>query len=209
MKLYSYWRSSAAYRVRIALHFKEIAFQYVAINLLRQEHNSDAYRNINPYGLVPALQTDDGQVLCQSGAIISYLEQTQPSPALLPNDPIERAKNQAWALTIACEIHPLNLPSVTTYLKENLAVDSGALDQWRHNWFSRSFSILEQQVQAPPYCQGDNITLADLYLIPQIYNALRAKHDMSTYPKLLSIYESCNQLTPFTLAQPEHQPDAA
>ncbi|MAQ09451.1 MAG: maleylacetoacetate isomerase [Gammaproteobacteria bacterium] len=209
MKLYSYWRSSAAYRVRIALHFKEIAFQYVPINLLRQEHNSDSYRKINPYGLVPALQTDDGQVLCQSGAIISYLEQTQPSPALLPDDPIARAQTQAWALTIACEIHPLNLPSVTTYLKEQLAVDSGATDQWIHNWFSRSFAVLEQQVLAQPYCQGDSITLADLYLIPQIYNALRASHDMNTYPRLLSIYESCNQLTPFSMAQPGHQPDAA
>jgi maleylpyruvate isomerase len=208
MKLYSYWRSSAAYRVRIALHYKAIEFQYVPINLLQQEHNGSAYRKINPYGLVPALETDQGQVLCQSGAIIDYLEQTRPSPALLPDDPVTRAKIQAWALTIACEIHPLNLPSVTTYLKQQLAADSDATDQWMHNWFSRSFSVLEQQVQAKPYCQGDSITLADLYLIPQIYNALRAKHDMNAYPRLFSIYESCNQLTPFIQALPEHQPDA-
>jgi maleylacetoacetate isomerase len=213
MKLYSYWRSSAAYRVRIVLNLKGLVasedYQIVPVSLLDAEHQSDEYLAINPTGLVPALQLDDGRVLTQSTAIIEWLDTVYPHPALQPQDAFERARVMSWVQIIACEIHPLNNIGVMNFLKSSFSVEpSEVVTTWYYYWLRRGFDPLEKELSAAPYCYGETPTIADAYLIPQVYNAMRFKFDFTDYPKIMSIWDTCNQLDAFQRALPEHQPDA-
>jgi maleylacetoacetate isomerase len=209
MKLYSYWHSSAAYRVRIALHHKGVEYELVPVNLLASEHKAEDYLRVNPVGLVPALELDDGRHLTQSTAILHWLESRYPEPALLPEDPFEQARVLGWAQTVACEIHPLNNVAVLNFLKAELSVAPDSVNTtWYYHWLERGLDALEAEIVAAPYCHGAALTLADLYLVPQLYNARRFKFDLQAYPKLLSVWDACNALPAFQDALPQNQPDA-
>lgn len=209
MKLYSYWRSSAAYRVRIALQLKAIETDYVAVNLLEAEHKSTDYLARNPAGLVPTLELDDGHCLTQSLAIIDYLDSAYPTPPLLPVEPLEKARVQSMAYTVACEIHPLNNMGVLNYLKAEYDTDQSRLNDWMYHWLDRGFSTLEAEIDAAPFAVGTAVTLADVLLVPMAYNALRFEYPLeSKHPKLYSVWLACNELPAFQAARPEAQPDA-
>ncbi len=209
MKLYSYWRSSAAYRVRIALNIKGIDYQYCPVNLLNDEHRAAAYLAINPAGLVPSLTLADGRQLNQSLAIIQWLESEYPQPALLPEDHYQRAQVLEMAYTIACEIHPLNNMSILKYLRTEYAADESQTTRWMHQWLQRGFNTLEQQVSATPFATGETIGLVDLLLVPMAYNAIRFNYPLQQqHPKLFAIWQTCNTLQPFIDALPENQTDA-
>jgi maleylacetoacetate isomerase len=210
VKLYSYYRSSAAFRVRIALNLKGLAYETQAIHLIKDGgHNRrPEYRAINPQMRVPALVTPGGEVLIQSLAIIEYLDETHPQPPLLPKDPIARAKVRALSELIACDIHPLNNTSSLRYLKNKLGQEQSAIDTWYHHWVLEGFEALEQLIEAGPYCCGDAVTIADVCLVPQLYNARRLKVPLDKFPKILSVDAACLQLPAFDRARPENQPDA-
>ena len=209
MKLFSYWRSSAAYRVRIALNIKGLEVDFAPINLLAHEHKSSDYLARNPAGLVPALQLDDGRYLNQSTAIIQWLDSEYPEPALLPGDSYDRARVLAMVNTVACEIHPLNNMGVLNYLKAEYDADSEKLNQWMYHWLDRGFSTLEAEIGAAPYCFGKEVTMADLLLVPMVYNALRFKYELeSRQQKVFTVWQACNEIPAFIDAQPENQPDA-
>jgi maleylacetoacetate isomerase len=204
-ELYTYFRSSAAYRVRIALNLKEIDHTLTVVNLLTADHQQEAYKAVNPQGLVPALKLPDGRILSQSPAILSYLERTHTNLPLLPSDPFDAALIEQWCDVIACDIHPVNNLRVLKYLTGELKVSEADKIAWYQHWISLGFESLEGQIKAAPYCFGDKVTLADLYLIPQVYNALRFHQDMSNFPKIMSVYEACNKLDAFIAAAPEQQ----
>jgi maleylpyruvate isomerase len=210
VKLYSYFRSSAAYRVRIALNLKGRAYDTVPIHLTRDGgHNRrPEFRAVNPQMRVPALVTDSGDVLIQSLAIIEYLDEIQPKPPLLPNDPIARAHVRALAQLIACDIHPLNNTSPLRYLKHQLKQEQSAIDAWYHHWVIDGFEPLEQLVRPGPYCWGAEVTLADICLVPQVANARRLKVPLDKFPKIVAIDAACQKLAAFEKARPENQPDA-
>ncbi|NVK42205.1 MAG: maleylacetoacetate isomerase [Oceanospirillaceae bacterium] len=208
MELFTYFRSSAAYRVRIALNLKGIEHRLTPVNLLQGEHLGDDYRALNPQGLVPALKLDDGRLLTQSTAILEYLEAEYPDRPLLPADHYEAARVRAWSNLIACDIHPVDNLRVLKYLKGTLAISDDEKTAWYQHWIHEGFKALELQLAAEPYCHGSDVTLADLYLIPQVYNALRFELDMSAYPKIHSIWDACNALPAFDDARPENQPDS-
>ena len=213
LQLYSYFRSSAAYRLRIALHLKGLAFDTVPVHLLKGggEQLQSAYRAINPAALVPALQ-DDGATLTQSLAIMEYLEETHPQPPLLPADPLGRARVRALALTVACDIHPLNNLRVLTYLSGELQASGDARNDWARHWMALGFSALEAHLVHSPqtgvFCHGDTPTLADCCLVPQVFNAHRFELDMAPYPTLARIAQHCQSLEPFLAAHPARQPDS-
>ena len=211
MKLYTYWRSSAAYRVRIALNLKGLTAQHIPVHLARDggEHTKGEYRAINPQGLVPALVTGDGRLLTQSLAIIEYLEEIKPEPPLLPAGAIGRAKVRAMAQVIACEIHPLNNLRVLKYLKGPLSHDQDEVDSWYRHWVTTSFDALEAMIGSDGFCHGGAVSLADVCLIPQIYNARRFNVDLTGCKNILKVEETCNALKAFGDARPENQPDAA
>lgn len=209
MKLYTYNRSSAAYRVRIALNFKGIDWQSEAVDLLKSEEQGEVYRAINAQGVVPSLD-DDGFVLGQSMAILEYLEEKYPSPALLPTDLQGRAIVRAMANTIACDIHPLNNLKVLKYLVGKLSVSDEDKLVWYTHWIEEGFAALEALLQKNAngsYCYGDSITLADTLLVPQVYNANRFKVDMAPFELIRSINDSCLKLDAFQRATPERQLD--
>ena len=211
--LYSYWRSSSSYRVRIALNLKGIAYQYKAVHLLREggEQKQAAYRAINPLGLVPAL-VHDGRVVVQSVAICEYLEDVLPTPALLPREAAGRARVRAMVQTITSEIQPLNNLGVMGYLGEELGQDHAAIKQWYQHWVARGFTAIEAWLADPAtgaFCHGDSPTLADCFLVPQVYNAERFDCDLAPYRKLMQIAARCRGLGVFQDAAPENQPDAA
>ncbi len=211
MELYSYWRSSAAYRVRIALALKGLAVDLHPVHLLQdggQQRQAD-YVALNPAQLVPTL-VDDDFVLNQSLAILDYLEGCYPQPALLPTDLRQAVQVRAVALDIACDIHPLNNLRVLQYLTGPLQLTEQQKLHWILHWLQQGFQALEQRLsqQAGQYCFGDVITWADICLIPQIYNALRFGLDMTPYPTLQRIYRHCNELPAFVAAAPEQQIDA-
>ena len=209
MKLYSYFRSSAAYRVRIALNLKGIAYETISIHLVKEGglNRRPEYRAINPQMRVPALTLDSGEVLIQSLAIIEYLDETHRDPPLLPADPIARAKVRAISEVIACDIHPLNNTSPLRYLKRTLGHEQTDLDAWYHHWILDAFPAIETMIQPGPYAFGTNVTIADLCLIPQIYNARRLKVPLDDFPKILSVEQACLKLPAFDKARPENQPD--
>jgi maleylpyruvate isomerase len=213
MKLYSFFRSSASYRVRIALNLKALNYEQVPIHLRRGggEQFTGTYKAINPQALVPALE-DDGQILTQSLAIIEYLEERYPRPPLLPVEPADRALVRSLALIIACEIHPIQNLRVLVHLKNNLQQSDDSLNLWARHWIDLGLSALEQTVGSSPnrgkFCYGDAPTLADICLVPQLANARRFGCDLSVYPTLLQIETACNALPAFANAAPEKQPDA-
>ncbi|MBE7637829.1 maleylacetoacetate isomerase [Sneathiella sp. P13V-1] len=206
MELFTYFRSSAAYRVRIALNLKEIPHKLTTVNLLKAEHKSDAYLKLNPQGLVPSLKLDDGRVINQSTAMLEYLEATSDSYPLLPSNPYDAATVREWCNIIGNDIHPVDNLRILKYLTGTLGVSEDEKMTWYHHWIHEGFKALESQVKATPYCFGNQITLADLYLVPQVYNALRFDLDMANYPKIRSIYDACNKLEAFINAAPENQP---
>lgn len=210
-KLYTYFRSSAAYRVRIALAYKGVEIEQCAINLLAGEHSQGDYLARNPQGLVPALQVDD-QVIAQSLAILEYLEELHPEPPLLPPAPIARAQVRSLAYNIAMDIHPLNNLRVQQYLANELQVDAAKKQQWYQHWIDEGFSGIERTLSSGerqgPYCFGASITLADVCLVPQVYNAIRFKCDISAYPRIRTIYHACTERPDFYAAAPEQQADA-
>jgi maleylacetoacetate isomerase len=214
MKLYTYFRSSAAYRVRIALNLKGVSYEAVPVHLLRDggEQRTENYKRLNPQGLVPTLE-HDGAVFQQSLAIVEYLEERFPQPPLLPSDPIGRAHVRAMALLIACEIHPLNNLQVLGYLSSPLGQSDAAVDAWYEHWITRGFMALEQLVasysRSPRHCFGDSISIADVFLVPQMANARRRKVDLTAFPRLVAIDTHLRTLPPFIAAAPENQPDAS
>jgi maleylacetoacetate isomerase len=210
VKVYTYFRSSAAYRLRIALNLKGLSGDMVSIHLQKDggQNKKPEYRAINPQMRVPALKLDSGEVLTQSLAIIEYLDEVDPQPPLLPRDPVERAKVRALALAIACDIHPLNNTSPLRYLKNVLGQDQSKIDAWYHHWVLEGFEALETMVRPGPYAFGGGVTLADVCLVPQIYNARRLKVPLERFPKLVAIDAACAKLPAFEQARPENQPDA-
>ena len=213
MKLFTYFRSSAAYRVRIALNFKGIPHGTVPVHLLRDggQQHSESFREMNPQGLVPALE-DDGQVISQSLAIIEYLEETYPDPPLLPQDFTGRAQVRAMALGIACDIHPLNNLRVLNYLRGPLGQPDGPVAEWVRHWIGEGLRPLEELARrhgdGTHYLYGDRVTLADVCLVPQMYNARRYYCDVTPYPTLVAIDAHLASNPAFAVARPEAQPDA-
>lgn len=209
MKLYSYFRSSAAYRTRIALNLKGLAYETTSIHLVKDGgHNKRPdFRAINPQMRVPVLVTPGGDILIQSLAIIEYLEETHPEPALLPKDPVARAKVRALAELIACDIHPLNNIGPLRYLKNEMGQDQSAIDAWYHHWVIAGFEALEAMIVPGPYACGSKVTVADVCLVPQVYNARRLKVPLDKFPKIVGVDAACLALLAFDRARPENQPD--
>ena len=213
LQLYTYFRSSASYRVRIALHLKGLPFESVPIHLLRDGggQHSAAYQQINPAELVPAL-VDDGRALSQSLAIMEYLEETHPAPALLPSDALGRARVRALAQTIACEIHPLNNLRVLQYLERELKVDEDTKATWYRHWITLGFTALESMLANSPdtgtFCHGNTPGLADCCLVPQLANSRRFATPLEAFPTIRRIEEACLALPAFQRAAPALQPDA-
>ena len=210
MKLYSYFRSSAAYRVRIALNLKGLVYETVPVHLVKEGgHNRrPEFRAINPQMRVPTLVVPTGDVLIQSLAIIEYLDETHPEPPLLPKDSIARAQARALAEIVACDIHPLNNIGSLRYLKRELHHEQAAIDAWYHHWVLTGFEALEALVRPGPYACGGTVTVADLCLVPQVYNARRLKVPLDKFPKIVAIDTACLTLPAFDRARPENQPDA-
>jgi maleylacetoacetate isomerase len=212
MKLFDYFRSSAAYRVRIALNLKGVAAERAFVHLRRGAQRADDYLALNPQGLVPALVTDDGAVLTQSLAIVEWLDETQPQPPLLPKDANGRARARSIAQSIACDIHPLNNLRVLNYLTGTFGVTDAQRDGWYRYWIDLGFEALEQRLSAERatgrYCHGDVPTLADVCLVPQVANARRFNVDLAPYPTIVRIDAACGELAAFADAAPMKQPDA-
>lgn len=217
MKLYGYFRSSASYRVRIALNLKGLSYDVVPVHLLRDggEQFSPEYRKLNPDALVPALVDEtspDARALTQSLAIIEYLEETHPQPPLLPAAPSDRAYVRGIALSIACDIHPLNNLRVLRYLMRELKVSEDDKNAWYRHWCEQGLASIETMLSrdhsAGTFCYGDTPTLADCCLIPQIANAKRLECDLSKMPTIMRINEACLALPAFIKAMPANQPDA-
>ncbi len=211
MKLYSYYRSSAAYRIRIALNIKGIDWETIPVDLLNGEDAGDAYRAINPQGVVPSLAIDS-KILHQSMAILEYLEETHPTPALLPADAQDRAQVRALANVIACDIHPLNNLKVLKYLVGKLGISEEQKLTWYADWINEGFHAFEQLLQSSQsndkFCFGDAPTIADINLVPQVYNANRFNVELAAFPRIVAINEHCLTMPAFANAAPENQPDA-
>ncbi|XKH59989.1 maleylacetoacetate isomerase [Halomonas sediminis] len=210
--LHGYFRSSAAYRVRIALNLKGLEHDLVPVNLVKGENRGDAYRALNPQGLVPVLETEEGVPLTQSLAICEYLDERYPTPALLPDNLEERARVRALAQLVACEMHPLNNLRVLKYLVGKLDVSEQDKLSWYRHWVIEGFDALESMLTPAAgtgdFCHGDTPTLADLCLVPQVFNAERFECDLAAYPTIQRITANCRALEAFRLAAPGEQPDA-
>jgi len=207
MKLYTYFRSSAAFRVRIALNLKGLEPEQVFVHLRNKAQSADEYRALNPQALIPTL-VHDGYAIGQSLAIIEYLDEIAPQPPLLPPDPIGRAQVRQMAYAVACEIHPLCNMRVQTYLREAFGRGDAEVLTWQHHWIALGLDAVESLAGPGRFCHGDAPTLADICLIPQLANARRSKLDLAPYPKLLRIEEAAFELPPFIEALPKNQPDA-
>lgn len=216
MKLYSYFRSSAAFRVRIALALKNINYQVIPIHLVKNggEHKQSDYTAINPQQLVPALD-DNGTIITQSITIMEYLEDKYPATPLLPSNAQDRAFVRSLMQLIACDIHPLNNLRVLQYLQNTLSINDNQKNNWYHHWITTGFDAIEQmlanhhQINKPLFCYQNLPTLADCCLIPQVYNAKRFDFDLSKYPNISHIYKHCMTLQAFQEAYPDNQPDAS
>jgi maleylacetoacetate isomerase len=208
--LYSYFRSSAAYRARIALNLKGLSYDTVAIHLTKDggQQSSPAFRAINPQMRVPAMRLPSGETLLQSLAIIEYLDEIHPQPPLLPADAAERAHVRAVAQIIACDIHPLNNTAPLNYLRRTLKIDEAAVNAWYAHWVVAGFDAVEALLTPMPYAFGNQVGLADVCLVPQVYNARRFKIALERYPKIVAVDAACAKLVAFEKARPENQPDA-
>lgn len=220
LKLYSYWRSTAAYRVRIALNVKRLSYETLSVHLVKDggEQHKPEYREINPQGLVPLLD-HNGLYISQSMAICEYLEDisSETTPKLLPSEPFLRAQVRSVCQSIACDIHPVNNLRILKYLKGEMSVSDDSKNTWYHHWIHEGFSAIEQQLAAfavnnsypkGPFAFGKELTLADAFIVAQMYNARRFEVDLSEYPRLVATEQHCLTLDAFKDAQPESQPDA-
>jgi maleylacetoacetate isomerase len=211
MQLYGYYRSSATYRIRIVLNIKKVDWQYHAVSLIDNEQKAARFLDLNPAGLVPVLDTGDA-VLAQSGAIAEFLEERHPTPPLLPKSDLGRAKVREMMQTIGCDVHPLQNLRVLRYLRDEFSQDDAGVSRWCRNWIGNGFTTFESLVATCSadgcYCFGDALTLADAWLIPQVYNARRFELDLTPYPVIASIDSHCNALPAFVAAHPDRQPDA-
>ena len=212
MKLYNYFRSSAAYRVRIALNLKGITWQHVGVHLLKSQHRAPDYLKLNPAGLVPTLVADEGAVLTQSLAIIEYLDEMMPeSTPLLPKGTIDRAHVRALALSLVCDTHPLNNVRVLNYLTNELGATTEQKNAWIAHWMTLGLEAFEQTLaqsnMSGQFCFDDVPTLADAVLVPQVFSARRFNVDLTKYPRIVAIDALCNTLPAFISAQPKNQPD--
>ena len=211
MKLYSFFRSSTSHRLRIALNLKGVAYDYVPVDLRTEQHLGAEYRGLNPQALVPAL-VDSGAVLIQSPAIIEWLEERYPDPPFLPIDAGGRAHVRALAAIVGCDIHPVNNRRILEMLRNRFGADEAAVKEWSRTWIGAGFdafqSLMDSQGRRGSFAFGEQPTLADLYLVPQIESARRFEVDMARWPGLLAIDEACGQLAPFRDAAPAVQPDA-
>ena len=208
MQLYSYFRSSASYRVRIALALKGLSYQTIAIHLVKGKHKEEPFISVNPQTRVPALKTDDEKILIQSLAIIDWLDETHPQPPLLPTDPLLRARVRACAHIIAMDVHPLGNTGPRNYLLKVLNLDLETVDAWTRHWIEDGFSAVERMIEPAPYSFGAQPTLADICLVPQVFNARRYKVDMAKFPKIVAVDEACQRNPAFAAAAPAAQPDA-
>ena len=210
MKLYTYFRSSAAFRVRIALHLKGIAYEPVYVHLAKGEHRAASYAKVNPQALLPALELDDGTRLNQSLAIIEYLDETHPAKPLIPRDGLGKARVRSLSYLIASEIHPLNNLRVLQHLKRALGQSEDQVNAWYRHWIADGLAKLEAELASHKgsFCHGDAPTMADCCLVPQIFNAKRYQSDLAPYPQTMRVFEACMQLEAFDRAQPSKQPDA-
>ena len=210
MTLYSFFRSSAAYRVRIALNLKGLRYDTVGVHLQKEGglNRKPNFQAINPQMRVPALKLESGEILTQSLAIIDYLDDIHPQPPFLPHNPLQRAKVRALALAIACDIHPLNNVGPLRYLKNELGQDQAKIDTWYHHWILEGFDAIEAMIAPGPYCSGQDVTLADICLVPQVANARRLKVPLDRFPKIVACDAACAKLPAFDAARPENQPDA-
>jgi maleylacetoacetate isomerase len=195
--------------VRIALELKGLGYEIEPVNLLAGEQRGAAYLARNPQGLVPALEFADGRLITQSIAILEWLEAAYPQPALLPQDPLERARVRALCDAVACDIHPLNNLRVLNYLEHRLALDKATRDTWYHHWLGEGFAAIEPQLGDGPFVSGEAPGMAEAFLVPQVFNALRFRFDISPFPRLEALYARCLALEPFRRAHPEAQPDKA
>lgn len=212
MKLYTFFRSSAAFRVRIALNLKGLAYEPQLISLPKGVHREAHYAKVNPQALVPTLVTDDGLRLAQSLAIIEYLDEVHPRPALLPRDVAGKARVRSLSLLIACEIHPLNNLRTLQYLKRELGHGEDQVNAWYRHWIAEGLGKLEAELDLPGtgrFSHGDAPSMADCCLVPQVFNAQRYACDLAPYPEVMRIFGECMQLEAFDRAQPSKQPDAA
>jgi maleylpyruvate isomerase len=219
MKLYNFWRSGTSHRTRIALNLKGISTEYLAVHLGKNAHLTDTFKAINPQQLVPALVLEAAEsadhtehTLIQSPAIIEWLEETYPTPALLPADPFERAQVRAMAAVVGCDVHPINNKRILDYLRQQFGADEAAINAWCGMWISAGFDALEALIAQPDsevcYCFGNMPTLADVYLIPQVESARRFQVDLSRWPRIAAIDAHCATLPAFAKAAPAKQPDA-
>jgi maleylacetoacetate isomerase/maleylpyruvate isomerase len=212
MQLYNYFRSSASYRVRIALALKGLAYDYIPVHLARNEHLLEGFTQLSASSLVPLLKDGD-KLLSQSLAIIEYLEETHPTPPLLPGDALARARVRALTLDVACEIHPLNNLRVLRYLVHDLKVSEDDKNRWYRHWVETGLNVVERQLAGHPatgrFCHGDTPTMADCALVPQIANAQRFDCGLDQVPTVMRIYGECMQLDAFAKTQPSACPDAA
>lgn len=213
LELHEFFRSGASFRVRIALNLKGLEYRHVSVHLRRNggEHRAEAYTRLNPQQLVPTL-VDDGHPIIQSLAIMEYLDDIRPEPALLPKEPLERARVRALAQVVACDMHPLNNLRVLQYLQKELGQDEAGVNRWVHTWQAAGFESLEGLLagdgRTGRFCHGDSPTLADVCLVPQVFHAERFGFDVSRYPTVWAIHQRCLELEAFQQAQPDKQPDA-
>ena len=210
VKLYSYFRSSAAYRARIALNLQGLPYEMVAVHLTKdggQQHKPE-FHAVNPQERVPALELSSGEVLTQSLAIVEYLDDIEPNPPFLPADALARAKVRAIAQIVACDIHPLNNLIALQYLKRTLKHQQAEIDAWYHHWVIEGFKAIEAMIGPGPYACGTQVTLADICLVPQVFNARRLKVPLDAFPKIVAADAACLKLAAFDKARPENQPDA-
>ena len=212
MKLYNFFRSGTSHRLRIALNLKGLDTQYIPVDLRTEQHLKDDFKAVNPQMLVPALTTDDGKVLIQSPAIIEWLEETHPTPALLPTTAHERAHVRALAAIVGCDIHPINNRRILEYLRHQFGADEAAINAWCGTWISAGFdayeALLAQDAQRGRFSFGDAPSIADVYLVPQIESARRFKVDLSRWPLIGAVDKACAELDAFQRAAPTRQPDA-
>jgi maleylpyruvate isomerase len=210
VKLYSYFRSSAAYRVRIALNLKGVSYEMIPIHLRKDggRHRSAEYQAVNPQMRVPSLELPGGEILIQSLAIIEYLDEVYPQPPLLLADPVARAQARAIAQIIACDIHPLNNLGTLQYIKRAFGQEQPAIDAWYHHWVLAGFQAIEATIKPGPYSFGAQVGLADVCLVPQVNNARLLKVPLEAFPKIVAVDAACLALPAFDKARPENQPDA-